>query len=185
LAISKEKKERMVADYVDRVSHSQALILADYRGLTVAGISELRSRLREVDGTFQVVKNTLFELALQEAGIPIPEEAFQGPIAIGYCQKEVPPVAKMLVSYAKETEFLQIRGAILGGGFVNAARVQALADLPPREVLLAQLLGAVQGPMSALVSTITAPLRELAQVLRARSEQGQEAATETAAEAAA
>jgi large subunit ribosomal protein L10 len=180
LAISREKKEQMVAEYADRLSRSQAMILADYRGLTVAGISELRTRLREVDGTFQVVKNSLFERALQEAGISVPADALQGPVAVGYCLKEVPPVAKALVAYAKETEFLQIRGAILGSGFVNQARVLALAELPPREVLLAQLLGAVQGPMSSLASTITAPLREIAQVLRARSEQGQEAGAEAA-----
>ena len=176
MAISKEKKQQIVADYVDRMSSSQAIILTDYRGLTVANLTDLRRRLREDGGVFQIVKNSLFQLALDRAGIPIPTEQMEGTVAVGYCLSEVPPVAKTLTGFAKETDILQIRGAILGDSVLDAQRVQNLADLPPREVLLAQLLGAVQGPMSSMVSTINAPMRELVQVLQARSEQGQEAA---------
>lgn len=177
MAISKEKKQQMVADYVDKVSNSQAVILTDYRGLTVAQMMDLRQRLREVDGRFQVVKNTLLKLALEQANIPVPTAQLEGPVAIGYCAAEVPPVAKALVDFAKESDILEIKGAILGTDILDVAGVQALADLPPREVLLAYLLGAVQGPMSSMVSTLTAPLRELVQVLQARSEQGADAAS--------
>jgi large subunit ribosomal protein L10 len=176
LAISKEKKQQMVADYVDKLSQSQATIFTDYRGLTVADLSALRTRLREDDGVFQIVKNSLFKLALEQVELSAPAEQFQGPVAVSYCQGEVPPVAKTLMAFAKETEILQVRGAILGSAFIGPDRVKELADLPPREFLLAQLLGAVQGPMSSLVNTINAPMRELVQVLQARSEQGQEAA---------
>jgi len=176
LAISRAQKEKMVVDYVDKMSQSQALILTDYRGLTVANISDLRQRLREVDGVFQVVKNTLFTRALEDAGLPIPEEYLAGPIAVAYCHGDAPPAAKVLMGFAKETEHLTVRGAILGSSLLDENGVKGLADLPPREVLLAQLLGVVQGPMGSLVSTIQAPLRELVQVLHARSEQDQEAA---------
>jgi large subunit ribosomal protein L10 len=176
LAISRDKKKQMVAEYVDKMSRSSALVLADYRGLTVANLTDLRRRLREVGGVFQVVKNTLFIRALEEAGIPVPTEHFEGPIAVGYSLEDSPPVAKVLTDFAKETQVLKIHGAIVGASFMDKKAVEALADLPPREVLQAQLLGAVQGPMSSLVSTIAAPMRELIQVLQARSEQGQEAA---------
>jgi large subunit ribosomal protein L10 len=176
LAISKAQKEQMVADYVDKMSRSQALILADYRGLNVATITDLRQKMRETDGVFQVVKNTLFKLALEEAGLPFPAEQMEGPVAVGYCLGEAPPIAKVLMDFAKEAEALKIKGAILGSNILDAEGVKGLADLPPREVLLAQLLGAVQGPMSSLVSTLEAPLRELAQVLQARSEQAEAAA---------
>jgi large subunit ribosomal protein L10 len=175
LAISKEKKQEMVADYVDKISNSQAIILTDYRGLTVADLTDLRGRLREGQSVFQIVKNTLFGLALEQADLATPAEQFQGTVAVSYCFGEVPPVAKMLMDFAKETEILQVKGAILGNTFLGPDRVKELADLPPREFLLAQLLGAVQGPMSSLASIITAPMRELVQVLQARSEQGQEA----------
>ncbi len=182
MAISKEQKVEMVADYVDKMSRSQAVILTDYRGLTMAHMMELRQNLREVDGAFQVVKNTLFKRALEETGVPIPADQLQGPVAVGYCLGEAPPVAKALMDYARQTEILRIKGVILGTNFLDADGVKGLADLPPREVLLAQLLGAVQGPMGGLVSLLAAPMRELAQVLQARadqgrpSEQGQEAA---------
>jgi large subunit ribosomal protein L10 len=156
LAVSKEQKVKMVADYVDKISRSQAILLADYRGLTVA--------------------DTLFARALDEAGIPVSIENLEGPIAAGYCLGDAPPAAKALMDFAKERQLPDIKGAILGTRLVGADAVKDLANLPPREILLAQLLGAVQGPMSGLVSTINAPMRELAQVLHARSEQGQEAA---------
>jgi len=176
LAISKEKKQQLVTDYVDKVSRSQALILADYRGLTVADLTELRRRLRENNSSFQIIKNTLFKLALEKAGIPVSTERIAGTIAVGYCFAEVPPVARTLADFAKETDVLRITGAIWGSQFLDAESVKAVVDLPSREVLLAQLLGTMQGPMSSLVGTITAPLRELVQVLNARSEQGQQAA---------
>jgi large subunit ribosomal protein L10 len=166
----------MVADYADKMSRSQALILTDYRGLSVADMSDLRRKLREVDGVFQVVKNTLFTRALEEAGLPIPSEDMEGPVAVGYCLGDAPPVAKTLVDFSKEMELLKVRGAILGTNLLDLEGVKGLADLPPREVLLAHLVGAVQGPMSSLVSTMQAPMRELVQVLQARSEQGQESA---------
>ena len=176
MAISRAKKEKMVADYVDKMSQSEALILTDYRGLSVAAISDLRRQLREVDGTFQVVKNTLFLRALEQAGLPIPDEHMEGPLAVAYCLGDAPPTAKALMGFAKEQDVLEVRGAIMGGNLLDAEAVKSLADLPPREFLLAQLVGAVQGPMSSLVSTLQAPMRELAQVLHARSEQGQDAA---------
>ena len=175
MAISKEQKREIVADYVEKMSRSQAMIIADYRGLNVAEMTELRRNLREVDGLFQVIKNTLFERALDQSGIPIPTEELNGTRAIGYCLGEIPAVAKMLTDFGKETQLLEVHGAILGDHFIGADAVQDLANLPPREILLAQLLGMIQGPMSQLVNTLNAPMRELAQVLRARSEQGQEA----------
>jgi len=172
LAISKEKKREIVADYEQRMSDSQALILTDYRGLSVADLTRLRRQLRDSDGRFQIVKNTLFERALQAAGLAVPVEQLEGPIAIGYCLAEVPPVAKVLVDFAQKTNALQIKGAVLGASFLDTEGVRSLAALPPREILLGQLVGAIQGPMRSLVSTLNAPMRDLAQVLRARSEQG-------------
>lgn len=172
MAISKQQKQEMVADYVDKMSRSKVLILADYRGLTVARMTELRQRLRETDGQFQVVKNSLFTLALEQVDLPIPTEYLEGPVAVGYCLGDAPPMAKAMMDYAREADSLRIKGAIMGSSVLDYDAVKAMAELPPREVLLAQLLGSVQGPMSSLVSTITAPLREIVQVLKARSEQG-------------
>ncbi len=176
MAISRAQKKKMVADYIEKMSRSGVLILTDYRGLSVAEVSDLRRRLREVDGVYQVIKNTLFTRALADAGLTIPTEYLEGPVAVGYCLGDAPPVAKVLTDFAKEKDSLKVRGAIMGTSVLDPEAVKSMADLPPRPILLAQLVGSVQGPMSSLVSTIQAPMRELAQVLHARSEQGQEAA---------
>jgi large subunit ribosomal protein L10 len=176
LAITKEKKVKMVAGYLDTLSRSGALLFADYRGLTVAQMTDLRRRLREVESGFLVVKNTLLTMALKQSGIPVPAEELKGPVGIAYCLGEPTPVAQLLRDFAKENDSLRIKGGILGTLILDAAGVQALADLPPREVILAQVLGAVQAPMSSLVSTLNAPMRDLVQVLQARSEQDQKAA---------
>jgi large subunit ribosomal protein L10 len=176
LAITKKKKQKMVSDYAQKLSGSQAIILSDYRGLTVASLTTLRQKLHELNSGFQVVKNTLFEHVLGQADTPIPEGLFQGPTALSFCFGDVPPVVRALIDSAAENEILQIKGAIWGTTFLDAAGAKALANLPSREALLGQLLGAVQGPMGNLVGTVAAPMRELVQVLAARGEQGQQAA---------
>lgn len=176
MAISREKKVEIVAVYTDNMSKSQAVILTDFRGLSVAGLTELRRRLREVKAGFQVVKNTLFKLALQEVDFALADEYLEGPIGVGYCFDEVPPVAKALLDFVSDSGILKVRGALLGAQFLDVDGVKSIAALPAREILLAELLGSVQGPMSSLASTIMAPARELVQVLHARSEQGQQAA---------
>lgn len=176
MAISKEKKGQLLAGYVESLAGSQAVILAEYQGMTVAAATALRVRLREAGGGFHIVKNTLFRAVLERAGIPDPGEMLKGPVAVCYCGSNVAAVVKALNDSARENEQLRIRGGIVGTSLVDAAGAKALADLPPREVLLAQLLGAVQGPMSSLAGLVAAPLRDLAYVLQARSEQGQQAA---------
>jgi large subunit ribosomal protein L10 len=175
LAISREKKETMTGDYVAKLAQSQALILADYRGLTVAATTELRQRLRALGGSFHVVKNTLFRRTLEEAGIPVSGDQFTGPTALSFCLGEVPPVVKALMDFANENDALILKGALWGHTFLDLEGTKALATLPSRDVLLGQLLGAVQGPMVNLVSVLNAPLRELVQVLAARGEQAEPA----------
>ena len=176
MAISREKKEQIVSESVDQLADSRAVLFTDYRGLSVAQMNQLRSNLREKDGRYQVIKNTLLRLALQGADLPIPDEFLTGPVAITYCFGEVPAVAKALYDFADETKILMVKGALLGNQVLDAKAVKDVADLPPREILLAQLLGVVQGPMANLASVLAAPLRDLVSVLQARSEQSAEAA---------
>jgi large subunit ribosomal protein L10 len=171
LAITKEKKQELVAQYTDLLSRSRAAILTDYRGLTAAEISGLRNKLREVDGKYHVIKNTLLRLALQNAGQPVPEEMLEGPVAISFCLGEVPPAAKVLVDFAKDSKVLTIKGGLLSGKAIGVEDIQALADLPPREVLLAQVLAGMQSPINGLVTVLSGTLRGLLNVLKARAEQ--------------
>lgn len=171
MAINKQKKVRISNDYTEKLSASKAIILTGYRGLTVASMTELRQKLRELGSSFHVSKNTLFKRALAEAGLPIPEEQLKGPTALGFITGDVSPVVKAFLDFAGENESLQVKGIIWGTAFIDQEGTKALVHLPSREVLLGQLVGAVQGPATNLVGTITAPLREIVQVLAARGEQ--------------
>jgi large subunit ribosomal protein L10 len=171
LAISKEKKQELVKSYVEEFSRSQAAILTDYRGLSVAELNRLRNKMREAGSGYHVVKNRLVKLALREAGLPVPEELLQGPTAIGYCYEDVIAPAKVLTEYTKESKMLAIKGGILGDRVIDVEAISSLADLPPRDVLLAQLLSGVQSPVAGLVNVLSGTLRGLVTVLKARADQ--------------
>lgn len=167
MAITKQKKQEIVGTYVARLSGSAAVVLADYRGMTVQQMQDLRSRMREKDASVQVVKNTLLEIALKQVGMPVPEEYLAGPVAVVYLPDDVATLSKSLLDYAKENERFTITGAILEGQILDAQAAKSLVDLPTRSAVLAQLLGAIQGPASELVRTIEAPASELYRTIQA------------------
>lgn len=167
MAISRKKKEELVAQYADSFARSQGVFFTDYRGLTVSQLEMLRAKIREADGGYAVVKNTLAARALKDAGLPIPEEMLVGPLAVSYAYGEVSPLAKVLVDVAKETDILQVKGGILDGEFLDAAAVKAVADLPPREVVFAQLLGLLQQPGSGVAAVVNAAGSKLAATVKA------------------
>ena len=171
MAVSREKKEELVSWYTDLFSRTRAAILTDYRGLTVADMNQLRNKLRETQSEYRVTKNRLVKLALKEAGLPVPEDLLEGPTATGFCFEEVPVVAKVLVDYSKESKTLVIKGGLLGDRIISADQVTALAELPPREVLLAQVLGTIQAPASGVARALAGSIRGILYVLKARVEQ--------------
>jgi large subunit ribosomal protein L10 len=175
MAISREKKEQIVEDLAEKLSRSQALIMTDYRGLSTSELSELRNKLREEETGFHVVKNSLARLAMEQAGLPWEPSLFDGPTAIGFCYDEVTGPAKVLADFSKESKVLSIRGGLLGEGLLGADHISDLASLPSREVLLAEVLARISGPLYGLVNVLNAPLQDLAYVLQARLEQMGEA----------
>ncbi len=176
MAITKEKKRDLVANYVEKIGRAEMLIIADYRGLSVKDMQELRGSLAPHDAVLQVVKNTLFRRALQELGKPVPEQLLEGPTAVGYCFGDLGPAAKAISDFEKSSDFLQIRGGLLGEQIVDAEGVRSLANLPSREVLLSQVLAGMQGPISGLVNVLAGTLRGLVNVLDARRRQLEESA---------
>jgi len=171
LAISREKKQELVKSYAEAFSRSQAAILTNYSGLPVAELNRLRNKMREAGSGYHVVKNRLVKLALREAGLPVPEELLQGPTAIGFCYEDVVAQAKVLTEYAKESKELTIKGGFLGERVFDGQAISSLADLPSRDVLLAQLLSGVQSPIAGLVNVLSGTLRGLVTVLKARADQ--------------
>jgi large subunit ribosomal protein L10 len=170
LAIPREKKERLVTQYADMLSHSQAIILTDYRGLSTAEMNKLRGNLREKGCGYHVVKNTLTKLALRQAGLPSLDDLLEGPTAIGFCYEEVPGACKIFVDFAQELKFT-IKGGLLGTRLIDVAAIKELAKLPSREMLLAQVLGTIQAPSGRVVGAVTSVIRSLLYVLKARAEE--------------
>jgi large subunit ribosomal protein L10 len=167
LAITKERKEELVGQYTEQLEASKGLILTDYRGLRVTDMERLRRSLRKNEVTFQVVKNRLLRLALDQLALDIPQEWLEGPTALAFCHGEVPPAAKAMSDFAKETDALSIKGGLLGTSLLSPEQVKALAELPPREVLFAQVLGAINAPASQAAGVVASGIRQILNVLQA------------------
>jgi len=181
--VKKEDKERVVAELTERLRTSETLIVADYRGLTMPQIDELRSKLLEQGARFSVVKNTLTRRAAEAAGADTLLALLEGPTAIAFLESGGDPVAvaKALADAARTTRVLTIRGGLLEGRPIEAAAVEELAKLPPADILRSQVLGAITAPLTAIVGLFTAPLQDLYGLLDARIEQlGGEGEAETA-----
>jgi large subunit ribosomal protein L10 len=184
----RSEKERVVAELAERLRSAETLMVADYRGLTMPEIEELRTRLLEAGARFTVVKNTLTKLAAEQAGTQDVLELIDGPTAIAFLDADGDPVAaaKVLNETARARNVLVIRGGILEDTVVGDADIKRLASLPPAEVLRAQLAGAIAGPLTMVVGLFTAPVRDLVGVIDARIrqlEEQREAVPEPAAEA--
>ena len=172
----RQDKERIVSELAERLKSSQNLLVADYRGLTMPEIDELRTKLLESGARFSVVKNPLTRRAAEEAGVKQLLDLIDGPTAIAFIDAEGDPAAaaKILNDTARAHDVLVIRGGLLEGDTVSDVEVKRLATLPPADVVRAQLAGAVAGPLTTVVGLFTAPLRDLVNVLDARITQLQE-----------
>jgi large subunit ribosomal protein L10 len=171
--VKKEDKERVVAELTERLRTTETLLVADYRGLTMPQIDELRSKLIEHGARFSVVKNTLTRRAAEAAGSDTLLALLEGPTAIAFLESDGDPaaVAKALRAAARETQVIEVRGGIVQGRPVSADEIAILATLPSLDVLRGQVVGAIAAPLSTVVGLFNAPLRDLVGVLQARIDQ--------------
>jgi large subunit ribosomal protein L10 len=169
----RSEKERVVEQLAELLRTTETLMVADYRGLTMPEIDELRSRLLEAGARFTVVKNTLTKLAAEQAGTTDVLRLIEGPTAIAFLEAEGDPVAvaKVLNETARAHDVLVIRGGVLEGAIVGDAEIKRLATLPPADVLRAQLASAFFAPLTTVVGLFAAPLRDLVGVIDARIRQ--------------
>lgn len=172
----RQDKERIVGELAERLKSSPNLLVADYRGLSMPEIDELRTKLLETGARFSVVKNTLTRLAAEQAGVQALLELIDGPTGIAFIDADGDPAAaaKILNDTARTHDVLVIRGGLLEGDTVSDTEIKRLATLPPADVLRAQLAGAVAAPLTTIVGLFTAPLRDIVNVLDARIKQLEE-----------
>jgi large subunit ribosomal protein L10 len=168
------EKETEVTELRERAARANALILADYRGLTVSDANDLRGRLRAIgEGNieYRVTKNTLLRIALSGTDLQGIEPLLAGPTAVALAFDEPSVLAKALVDYAKENEKFEIKGGFIDGEVVDLAEVRALAALPGKDELRSQLMSAIQAPMQNLTSTLYALLGNMRNALEQRQNQ--------------
>jgi large subunit ribosomal protein L10 len=183
--MARADKVAAIAELSDKFRSSSAAVLTEYRGLTVAQLTELRNSLRG-HATYTVVKNTLTELAAKEAGVSAFDGQYTGPTAIAFVEGDPVEAAKGLRDFAKANPLLVIKGGVLDGKALSPDEITKLADLESREVLLAKLAGAMQASLSQAVYLFAAPLSQTARVvdaLRVKVEAEGPAAAAPAAEA--
>lgn len=176
MAISKNRKEEVVAEYTEWIEKSSAMVVSEYKGLTMKDIDELRRKLRDAGGEFHILKNTLSKIAFEGAGLTFPEDLFEGSTAVGFAFQDAPGLVKTMVEHARTTEFLKVKGGFLGQTAISSEEIRSLAELPPLPVVRAQLLGTLLAPAGKLVRTLAEPARMVAAIMMAYSEK--EAATE-------
>lgn len=172
----KDQKVEIVKELAERLRSAETLFVADYRGLTMPQIDELRSKLLASGARFTVVKNTLTRRAAEAAGADALLALLEGPTAIAFLEADgdMVAVAKALADAARETRVLAIRGGVMQGRAVSAEEVEQLAKLPPVDVLRGQVLGAIVAPLTSLLGLVTAPLQNLHGLIEARIAQLEE-----------
>ncbi|MBL7163157.1 MAG: 50S ribosomal protein L10 [Anaerolineales bacterium] len=180
MAISKEQKQELVKQYGEWIDQSQALVLTKYIGLTVSQMEQLRRDIREAGGEFHIVKNTLAKRAFEKAGLEIETEHFLEDTAIGFAFDDAPGLAKAIVDFAEESDFIELKAGYLGDKRVSPQEIVALAKVPPLPVLRAQLLSTLMAPATKLSQILAEPGRQVAGVLKAYSDVTADAVPEAA-----
>jgi large subunit ribosomal protein L10 len=160
--MNREQKAAAVAEIAESIKEADAVFAVDYRGISVPQAAELRTRLRDVDATFRVVKNSLTERAVDDVGADALKVLLEGPTALTFVRGDAALAAKALQTFRRETDTLEFKGGLLGAEALDSEQILALARLPARDVLYGQLVGVVASPITGLVRTLNALIAGLA-----------------------
>jgi large subunit ribosomal protein L10 len=174
------EKVAVVEEVASKLTSAQAVIITEYRGMSVGQLANLRRQLRDVGGEYKVYKNTLARFAAARAGVDAISELLVGPTAITFVAGDAAAVAKALRDIAKVNPLLVIKGGAMGGKAMSGRDVEALAELPSREVLLAQIAGALQAPLVKTAGLLQALPRNMAYGLKALIDQREGGTAEAA-----
>jgi large subunit ribosomal protein L10 len=178
LAITRERKEELVAEYSRQLGLTDGFIVTEYRGLTVEKVNDLRNRLREpAGGSYTVTKNTLFSIALKNGGWPVPEKLLLGPVAVVFGNGNLPAVAKAVQAFQKDNpDLFIVKGGVVSGSIFGANDVEAVANLPTIDEIHAQIAGLLVQPASALAGLLASATGQLVNVIQAYTDKAGEGA---------
>lgn len=169
--LSRAQKEDQVADLRGRFEKATSVIVADYRGIDVQAVNELRGKLRENEYEYRVAKNTLLRIASEGTGVETIKEKFTGPTAVAISYGDPAALAKTLVDYAKDHEAFEITGGMVDGKSLDVGEIGTLATLPSLDSLRGKLIGLLQAPATKIAGVLQAPAGQLARLAAARKDQ--------------
>ncbi len=170
MAITRERKKELVAEYVKILEQAKGVVITEYNGMTVKDLDELRGKLRENNAGFTVTKNTLLKIALDEVGMAVPEELLSGPVALAVAFEDLPSTVKTVLDYGDDSEIIVVKGGILGDTVVQEDELEAISKLPSLDELRGQLAGMVTMPMTQLVGLLEEPGRQIVAVINAATD---------------
>lgn len=178
MAISRARKEELLEEYRQQMAESSGFLMAEYTALSVQQMQDIRHRTREQGGEVYVVKNTLFEIVLKEAGAAAPRTLMTGPMIVAFAHKDVSSIAKLFreVAQSYEEDRFVIQGGMLEGRLFGAKEAAAVADLPTREELLARVLRTINAPATQTVGVVAGGIRQVLNVVKAYADKLGEAA---------
>ncbi len=174
--MNRDQKATAIAEIATHIDESHAIFAVDYRGITVSQVAELRTKLRDADASFKVVKNSLTERAADQAGAQTLKTLLAGPTALTFVRGDIATAAKAIADYARVTQLLPFKGGLMDGAALDAEQIRSISRLPSRDVLYGQLVGVVASPVSGLVRTLSALVSGLAVALgqvQAKKESGE------------
>jgi large subunit ribosomal protein L10 len=171
LAITRQKKQELIEQYKELLQGSSGFIMTSFEGLTVKDMEDLRSKIRDFDGSFRVVKNNLVERVFDELEMQMPGGTLTGTTAMGFTREEVVGVVKAIVDLAKEVETVKLKGAIIEGVQYDHEQITQMAELPPMPVVQARLLGLIQTPAQQITVSVASAVRQILNVMSAYAEE--------------
>lgn len=171
-----QSKQALVDEIKENIQGAQSIVLVNYRGLNVEEVTELRAKYREANVNYKVYKNTMMRRAFDELGYEGLDEVFKGPSAIAFGMEDPASAAKISAEFAEDHEALEIKSGIVDGKVLSLAEIDALAKLPPKEVLVAQVLGGLNAPIQGLANVLNGTIRSLAIVLQQIAEKQEQTA---------
>ncbi len=170
--MNRDQKAAVIEEVAGQIKEADAVFAVDYRGISVPQAAELRTKLRDADASFRVVKNTLTERAAEQAGAEGLKELLEGPTAMTFVRGDAAAAAKALRDFRRATQLLEFKGGWMNGETLTAEAIDAIAQLPSRDVLYGRLVGMVASPLTGLVSAMSGLIGGLARQLQAMADQG-------------
>ena len=164
-----ELKKQVVSDIAEKLRNAKSLVIVDYRGMTVAQVTDLRSQFRAAGVEYVVLKNTLVRRALHELNIEGLDNVLEGPSAFAFGISDPVAPAKVIMDYIakSKSENLKVKAGLVDGAVIDIQGIKALSELPPKEVLIAKLMGSLNAPISGFVGVLSATLRSLVYAIEA------------------